>query len=226
MALELIPLAIASAFWPILVAVVIISLRRPNPVRLLVAFLAGGLLATVSIGLVIVYLLQDSSLLSDSKSTTDPVVYLVGGAAALAIAYVLARRPGRASHRETDDDRVADPPGRMDRALARGAPVAFLAGVILNIAPGVVPLVALKDIAELDYTVAHTVLTVTAFYVVMFAFIEVPLLAYLFVPARTATEAERFNGWLDRNSRKLTVYALGAVGVYLVARGLIAAIDA
>ncbi len=34
---ELILLAIASAFWPVLLVVVLVSLRAPRPVRLLVA---------------------------------------------------------------------------------------------------------------------------------------------------------------------------------------------
>ena len=34
--------------------------------------------------------------------------------------------------------------------LERGAPLAFVAGIVLNVFPGVFPLIALKDIAELD----------------------------------------------------------------------------
>ena len=78
MAIELIPLAIASAFWPLLLAVVIISLRTAHPPRLLVSFLAGGLLTTMTVGLIIIYALEHSSLVSRSRSTTDPAVDLGG----------------------------------------------------------------------------------------------------------------------------------------------------
>ena len=115
-------------------------------------------------------------------------------------------------------------PGRIDRMLSRGAPLAFLAGVVLNIVPGVLPFVALKDIAELDYSVPATVLTLLGFYVIMFAFIEVPLVAYLVAPARTAIETARFNAWLDRNWRRLAAYALVVLGVYLLVRGAVALI--
>jgi Sap, sulfolipid-1-addressing protein len=220
MAAELIPLAIASAFWPTLVAIVIISLRAPHPVRLLVAFLAGGLLTTVTIGLVVIYALQDSSLLTRDKSTTDWVVYVLGGVIALALAYALARR--KPKERQRPSEQVDAPPGKMERMLARGVPIAFLAGIVLNVVPGVFPVIALKDIAELNYSVPLTVLTVLLFYVVMFAFIEVPLVAYLVAPARTASETVRFNDWLDRNSRRLLIYALAGFGALLIVRGIVA----
>ena len=225
MAIELIPLAIASAFWPLLLAVVIISLRAAHPPRLLVSFLLGGLLTTMIVGLIIIYALQNSSLVSRSKSSFDAAVYLAAGAIALAAGLLLARRvhsePGRP--REAED--AAKPPGRLDRMLSRGAPLAFVAGVTLNIVPGVLPFVALKDIAELDYSVPATVLTLLGFYLIMFAFIEVPLAAYLVAPARTATETARFNDWLDRNWRRLAAYALVVLGVYLLVRGVVASID-
>ena len=42
-------LAFASTVWPILIVVVIAALRTSRPEQLLVAFLAGGLLATIGI---------------------------------------------------------------------------------------------------------------------------------------------------------------------------------
>ena len=72
--------------------------------------------------------------------------------------------------------------------LSRGAPLAFLAGVVLNIVPGVLPFVALRDIAELDYSVPATALTLLGFYVIMFAFIEVPARR---VPAPACLTADR-----------------------------------
>ena len=220
MAAELIPLAIASAFWPTLVAIVIISLRAPHPVRLLLAFLIGGLLTTITIGLLLIYSLQDSALLTRDKPTTDWVAYVAGGVLALALAYALARR--KPSERPRPSEKADAPPGRMERMLARGVPVAFLAGIVLNIVPGVFPVIALKDIAELNWSVPATVVTVTLFYVVMFAFIEVPLVAYVAAPARTQRETVRFNDWLDRNSRRLVIYAIAGFGALLIARGIVA----
>ena len=83
--------------------------------------------------------------------------------------------------------------------LDKGTRLAFVAGIILCVFPGFFPLIALKDIAQLDYSVAATVVVLFAFYVVMFTLIEVPLVGFLTAPARTAELTTSFNVWLDRN---------------------------
>ena len=113
------------------------------------------------------------------------------------------------------------PPGRVQRRLERGTAAAFVVGIGLNVFPGVLPFVALGHIAELDYSLAGTMLALAGFYVVMFALIEVPLVAYLLAPDSTAARTARFNAWLDRHGPALAVWALAACGVYLVVRGLI-----
>jgi hypothetical protein len=222
--LELLLLAFASAFWPLLVAVVIIALRAPHPPRLLISFLAGGLLTTVVMGLVIIHLLQDTTRISRSRSTTDPVVYIAAGAIALVLGYLLLRRMRPKPDAVPEPEPAEKAPGRLDRMLSKGVPLAFLAGVVVNIIPGVFPFVALKDIAEEHYSTATTVVIVIVFYLIMFALIEVPLVAYGVAPERTAHETARFNTWLDHNSRRVAAYALCAVGAYLIVRGVIAAI--
>ena len=152
---ELLVLAIASAFWPILLVVVIISLRASHPILLLVSFLAGGLLTTMAVGLVVIYALQGSSLTGGSQSTFDPAVLIVAGALALLAAAVLWRRYGVLPEAPAEKPADADP-GRLERMLDRGAPLAFAAGIVCNIIPGVFPLVALKDIAEMDIGFAET----------------------------------------------------------------------
>ena len=67
--------------------------------------------------------------------------------------------------------------------LDHGAPLAFVAGIVFNIIPGVVPVIALKDIAELDYSFAETLGLLLGFYLIMFAFIEIPLAGYVVAPA-------------------------------------------
>jgi hypothetical protein len=90
--------------------------------------------------------------------------------------------------------------------------------------PGTFPIVAMKDIAELDASNGTKVATIIVFYVIMFAFVEVPIVAYLFVPERTTVVVNAFNEWLKRNGRRVAAYALAAVGVYLTARGIVQAV--
>jgi hypothetical protein len=211
---EIFVLALASMVWPALVAVVVVALASPQPVKLLSVFLVASLLTTVTIGLVIVFVLRGSSLFSGSRPTFGPVVDLVAGAVAL-VAGLVVRSGGR-------NEKATHPgPTWTERTLSRGAPLAFVAGVVLNVAPGVFPFVAMKNIAELDYSPAASAALVVGFYLIMFLPAEVPLGCYLFAPARTAVEVGRFNSWLARNLRQIAAVTLLAVGVYLVVRGIV-----
>ena len=68
---------------------------------------------------------------------------------------------------------------------------------------------------------AGTAALILGFYLVMFVFIELPLVGYLVAPARTRDWATRFNGWLDRNSHRLAIWALVLIWVYAIVRGLL-----
>jgi Sap-like sulfolipid-1-addressing protein len=215
--IELLLLAVASAFWPLLLAVDVVALHAPHPARLLACFLAGGLLTCVVVGTLIVQALQRTSLVGASRPAADPAVYLGAGVLALLLALVLARRPRISSGKKKDAG-----PSLYERALQRGAPLAFLAGVVLNVVPGVFPFVALKDVAQLDYDVAATAAVLMVFYVVMFALVEVPLVSYLVAPERTTAMTADFNRRLSANGRRIAVVVLEVVGAYLVVRGFIA----
>jgi hypothetical protein len=214
---ELVPLAIASAFWPVLLVVVLVALRAPHPARLLASFLAAALLTTVTVGLVVIYALQDTALVTTSRDSFDPAVQIAVGSIAIVVALVLRRRTASAPAEQGP----APESTRIERMLDRGAPLAFVAGIVLNVFPGVLPFVALKNIAELDEGVATTIALLLGFYVIMFALIEVPLVGYLFAPAWTEQATRRFNAWLRANGSRLAVGALGIAGVFLVVSGIV-----
>jgi hypothetical protein len=211
---EIFVLALASMVWPALVAVVVVALASPQPVKLLSVFLAASLLTTVTIGLVIVFVLRGSSLFSGSRPAFGPAVDLAAGVVALIAGLVVRRR-------RSEEKAKRDGPTWTERTLSRGAPLAFVAGIVLNIVPGVFPFVAMKNIAELDYPPAASVALVVGFYLIMFLPAEVPLGCYLFAPARTAVEVGRFNSWLARNVRQIAAITLLVVGAYLVVRGIV-----
>ncbi len=229
--LEILLLALASTFWPTLIAIVVLALRLPHPVKILVWFLLGGLLTTIAVGIAVVFALQDASFMSGSKPTVDPVIYITMGLLSLLAAFALQRRAGRertgaqASVKvETATTKDAKPAKKplTQRAVESGAPVAFVSGIVLNIVPGTFPIVALKDIAQLDVSDAAKVATIVVFYLIMFAFVEVPIVGYLFAPERTTASMNQFNGWLGRNGQRVGVYVLAGVGLYLIVRGIAA----
>lgn len=214
MLLELLYLAVLSAFWPTLLVIDAIAFRTPRPVRTLAGFLVGGLVTAATIGTLIVVNLEDGSVFTRSRSSLDTAAYVACGLLAFATAFVVARRR---PEKQPDE---ATKPSITERAIERGTAVAFAAGVLLNIVPGVFPIVALKDIAQLHYSTRVTFAVVSAFYVVMFALIEIPIVGYGVAPEQTERRVTRINEWLGRNLQRLAVWGLIAGGVYLLGRGV------
>ena len=215
--LEILLLAVASAAWPLLLAVVLIALGSAHPKRMLASFLAGGLLTTVVVGLVIVHLIRTSDFQIGSQDQSRAALPLALGAIALVGALVFARR-ARLPGAEKPESNA---PGRLSRWLDRGWASAFLCGLVINVVPGAFPLLGLKDIAERNDGPAVTFALVTLFYLIMFAFLELPLAGFLVDPAGTATRTRRFNAWLGRNRTRLISRVLLIVGLYLMVRGLL-----
>jgi hypothetical protein len=217
--LEILLLAIASMFWPTLIVIVVLALRLESPVKVLFWFVVGGLLTTITVGSLLVFLLQDASFFSGRSPSADPVLDIGVGLLSLAAAYALDRRGRRPPPPKPEAGEHK--PSAAERAVSSGAPVAFVAGVLLNIVPGTFPIVALKDIAQLDVGNITKFLTIVVFYVIMFAFVEAPLVAYRFAPERTTATMNSFNEWLGRNGRRVGVVVLAVIGVYLIVRGLL-----
>jgi MFS family permease len=222
---EYLVLAFASALWPTLVAVVLIVLNLGNPKRLLFAFLVGGLATTIGIGLAIVFSLEGTKIVTSSKSQTNPAVDFTVGAICLVAALVARRKgPDWPHRRKPKKPKEQTGPTVTERALAKGTLFALLLGIGLDLVPGFFYLVALKDIAEADYSPGVVVVLVVVFCVLMFMLIELPLLSYVIAPATTAERVRRFTTWLRTNARSLIPALALAVGVFLIVRGVTAVI--
>ena len=215
--LELLLLAIASAFYPLLLAVVIIFLARPRPKLLLLYFLAGALLVSISIGLVAVSVLDAADIGESARGSVNAAFYFVIGVAAVIIgAHFLrtAPRPKKDSGK----------PSMTQRLLTNDSNwLVFALGMLLNL-PGLWYLLGLKNIALADYGGAEEVLLILAFNVIMFAFVEVPLIGYTLVPEWSSRQVNRLNAWLHRNGRHLGGCIAVALGIYLITRGILTAL--
>jgi hypothetical protein len=214
-------LGVLAAFWPALLVVVLVAIRTPHPVKLLLAFLAGGLLTCLVIGMSAVRALSDTALVTKDRGTTDAVVYFAGAALVLLAAFAV-RRYGESPKRAAKQQRKAasDEPSWAERYVAKGGLLAFGAGIVLNIVPGFVPLIALTKLAELDLDTATTFAVLLVFYVIMFSFVEVPIVGYLVAPDWTRSAVSRFNEWLNANVWRVLTWALAVVAAALAARGV------
>jgi Sap, sulfolipid-1-addressing protein len=227
---ELLLLALASMFWPTLIVIVVLALQIEHPIKILFWFLAGGLLTTIAVGCALVFTFQDASWMTGSSPSIDPIVDITIGLLSILGGWVLLQRRGRVGGAEPEppppvaDDDKPKKPSITERAVESGAPVAFVSGIVLNIIPGTFPIVALKDIAQLDASNATKALTIAIFYVIMFAFVEIPIIGFLVAPERTRVAVNGFNLWLKRNGRAVAAWCLIGVGLYLLVRGLVEAL--
>ncbi len=217
-------LAVASAISPSILAVVIVVLNRPNPRRLLVAYLLGGLLTSLTVGVAVVTSLNGLDVVSGSSPIADPIVNFTVGALALIVAYALATdrdAPFEEHRREKRAERPTRDPW-SERVLHRGTvPVAFAVGIALSL-PGAFYLVALKDIAQGQDGFGAQAFAIVVFNLIMFVLVEVPLLGYSFAPEATTVKVKRLNSWMARHARQIVIAVATVIGLYLIARGVIA----
>ncbi len=219
-------LSLLAMFTPTLLAAVTVMMLLPNPKKLMLGYLFGAYLTSITAGLLIVFSLHGSASVSTAH-TLGPIEDIVVGLVALLVAFVLGsgrdaplqeRRRRRQEAKEAEGTKESWPERMLGRGLAR---VTFAVGVVLTF-PGVSYLTALDRMAKLDAGVAPTVLLVVVFCVIQQLLLEVPLLGYTFAPEQTRDRVTRFRAWLARNGRRAGVILAAVVGVLLVARGAIA----
>jgi hypothetical protein len=110
---------------------------------------------------------------------------------------------------------------RTERMIENGGLYAFAAGIVLNVFPGIFPLIGLRTISSLSYANGAKILLIVGFYIVMFALIEVPLIGLMVEPARVEPWVRSLNSWLDRNGKRVGIDVLGVIGLFLLVRGIV-----
>jgi len=223
-------MALASAVYPTLLAVVILILTQPNPRRLLAAYLAGALITSLTIGFVIIGGLSSGHILNGNGGRTiNPAVDLAVGLLLIAIWYGLLtgrdRRFVESRQRKKAERAISDKQPWSDRVLARQSILlTFLVGMALNL-PGALYLVALKEIAAADQSTAQDVFQLLTYNVIMFAWAEIPLIGYGIAPERTEALIKRIHAWLGSHTRQIALVLCAGAALYLTIRGVAGLLD-
>lgn len=219
---ELLFFSLTAAVNPTLVAASTTMLLFPRAKQLMLGYLAGALLTSVTLGLLIVFVLDAQGPLFDtSQSTLSPALDLGLGALALIAAAVLngGNREARAERRQRKRAEKGEP--RWQRELGKGSPrIAFVVGVALTL-PGASYLAALHQVDVLGYGPAATVLLVIGVNMIMLALLEVPLLGFLLAPDSTQRRVDSVKAWFGRHGRRAATIALVALGCALILKGLL-----
>jgi hypothetical protein len=209
---------------PTLVAATTVMLLLDKPARLMLGYLLGACMTSITLGLVIVFSLSGSSASNTTENTISPAVDIALGAIALAISFVLYTgraerlRERRRARKEAKPDKG---PPRWQRELSKGSPrTTFVVGALLTL-PGASYLAGLDEIHKLNYSTTVTVLLVIGFNVVMLWLLEVPLASFVVAPERTPRAIERAKLWVSRHAHVFAVRGTAAVGVLLVIKGII-----
>ena len=122
---EVVVLSLTASLNPTLVAVTTIMLLLPSPAKMMAGYLLGAYITSITLGLVIVFSLPNSSATNTTRSTLSPVVDIGLGAFALAGAFVLytGRQERLAERSRARKEAKPDKgPPRWQRELSKGSP--------------------------------------------------------------------------------------------------------
>jgi len=207
-------LALLAALSPtaLLVAAVYLGSARPRLTGTL--YLAGAILMSLLMALVVIAILRNAGLSHRGAHTPRYALRLGLGVVMVAAATVLARRKPR--QRDTEGAR----PGIVSRMVANPAPVSAFAVGLLLFAPGVTFIAALQVIATARASFELTVVAVVAVVVINAALVWLPLLLHLVVPGATTRHLTAFNTWLRANGNKILISVLITGGVIMVGNGI------
>ncbi len=217
-------LSLTASLNPTLVAATTVMLLLDKPSRLMLGYLLGAYMTSITLGLVIVFSLSNSSTTNTTQNTVSPAVDIGLGAIALAIAFVLHTGRDKRLRERRRARRAAKPdkgPPRWQRELSKGsARTTFIVGALLTL-PGASYLAGLDEIHKLKYSTTVTVLLVVGFNLVMLWLLELPLASFIVAPDWTPQAINRAKAWVNRHSHVFAVRGSAIIGALLVIKGII-----
>jgi hypothetical protein len=225
---QILLLSVTAMANPTLVAVTTVMLLLPNPKRLMLGYLMGAYLTSITLGIVIVLAEQNAGLVQSGKRTINPAIDLAVGAILVVLGLVLRAgrdQPVRERRAEHKRNKPAKTP-RWQKVLSRGDPrIAFGVGAILTL-PGASYLAALTSIAKLHASSVASVGLVLLVNLIMLALLEVPLVCFIVAPEWTPVAIERAKAAVRRHGRRILIRGVLIIGALLIVRGVIELISA
>jgi Sap, sulfolipid-1-addressing protein len=210
-------LAFLAALTPAAALVAGAYLGSASPRRTSLFYLAGAVVMSLVIGVVVVVALHAGHLNHPHQRAPRYGLRLGLGIVALVAGLVLARRRPRPSGRAKNEKK----PGLMSRLIARPSPLtAFVTGLVI-FAPSVTFIAAAQVIATAkasDVAIAGALALIVAIDVLG---VWVPFVLYLIAPDLTTRKLKAFDQWLAAHQHVLLVGGLTVAGVILTLNGIL-----
>jgi len=236
---------LAFALWvatdPTRPFIVLVLMSRRQPRHNLLAYWLGGAAAGIAPGLILLLVLRDSlpMVMEDVRSgvarfTGGYFQIAIGVLALLIAALVSAGFPARQHagvptcggapsapvQQPTTPTAFSRLTARARHALQGGNPwVAFVIGLVSTMPP-VDYLVVLLIIVSSGAAIGTQLSAVVMFTVVVLALVEVPLVSYLVMPAKTQVAVLQLQNWALAHRRRILIVVPAVAGVMLVTAGI------
>jgi hypothetical protein len=211
-------LALLAALSPttLLVSAVYLGSARPRLVG--AAYLAGAIIMSLVMGLVVIAILRNTGLNLRSQRTPRYGLRLGLGLLMLAAGAVLARRKPKLP----DPDKKE---GLVSRMIANPAPRSAFAVGLLLFAPGITFIAAVQVIATANASIELTTVAIIVVVVINALLVWLPLLVHIFAPGVTTRNLTAFNGWLRANGNKILIAVLIVGGVIVAVNGILGLVN-
>jgi hypothetical protein len=215
--LEALGFAFLAAINPSALLIGAAYLGSANPRKTVVFYLAGAIIMTAVLGVVLLVAIRAGGLSQVGNRTPRYGLRLGLGVAALVAGVVAATRKPKAAPAATDDASAKQ--GRMARLISRPSPLTAIGVGILVFYPSAGLVAAVQAIGTSHDSLGLEALGVALVVLVDVLVIWAPLLVYLIAPDATTRTLRAFDDWLRRHKRTITIVGLTAVGVILIVNG-------
>jgi hypothetical protein len=208
-------LALLAALSPttLLVSAVYLGSARPRLVG--TAYLAGAIIMSLIMGLVVIAILRNTGLSHHSQRTPRYGLRLGLGLLMIAAGAFLARRKPK----PPDPDHPKQ--GLVSRLIADPAPASAFAVGLLLFAPGITFIAAVQVIATANADIEETTTAIIVVVVINALLVWLPLLVHIVAPGATTRYLTSFNGWLRANGNKILIAVLLVGGVIVAVNGVL-----
>jgi hypothetical protein len=210
-------LALLAAVSPTALLVMAVFLGSANPRRTGLMYVAGAVVMTVAMAVVVLLVLRAAGLNQPRQHAPRYALRLGLGVVTLAAAAYITRR-GRRPPPAVKDDKPRRP-GLIARLTADPRPrTAFLLGLLL-FAPSTTFIAAVQVVATANAGVPLTAGALVVVVTLTVLIVWLPLLAHLVAPEATTSTLRTANEWLRVRGRTLLVGALFVAGAALAVNG-------